>query len=61
MYVEGVEGIERDDESADLKLIQERGNVHEARHLEKLRAAGCDVVEIAQFGENAAAETAAAI
>jgi predicted RecB family nuclease len=61
MYVEGVEGIERDEESADLKLIQEHGNVHEARHLEKLRADGCDVVEIAQFGENAAAQTAAAI
>lgn len=61
LYVEGASGIQPDEESADLKLIQDQGNLHEEKHLQKLKNRDLDVVEIAQFGENAAKETVAAI
>ena len=61
MRLEGVEGVEPDEESADLKLIQESGNRHEARYVENLKAAGRDLAEIEQHGKDAAAETKAAI
>jgi len=61
MYLEKVEGIKPDEESADQKLIQEQGNVHEAKHLGRIKETGADVCEIEQFSPTSRAETEAAI
>jgi len=61
MYLEKVEGIKPDEESADQKLIQEQGNVHETKHLGRIKEDGADVCEIEQFSPTSRAETEAAI
>lgn len=61
MYVEGIHGITPDEDSADLKLIQTEGNLHEARHLDRIKETGCEISEIEQFSPTSEAETEAAI
>ena len=61
MHLDGVDGITPDEESADQKLIYGQGNVHEARHLDRIKESGADVCEIEQFSPTSRAETEAAI
>ena len=61
MHLEKVDGIKPDKESEDQKLIQDHGNTHEARHLDRIKKTGADVREIKQFGSSSEEETAAAV
>jgi predicted RecB family nuclease len=61
MHLEKVAGIKPDKESADQKLIQNQGNDHESRHLDRIKRTGVNVREIKQFGSSSEEETAAAV
>jgi len=61
MHLDGIDGIAPDEESADQKLIYGQGNLHEARHLGRIKESGSDVCEIEQFSPTSKAETEAAI
>jgi uncharacterized protein len=50
------EGHQPQDASEDAALLQKQGNAHEAAHLARLRAAGCDVVEMARGALSSDAE-----